>query len=98
MAYRCFKCATEIEVSSGARIGRRDTCPTCGADSHVCRNCSHYDRSAYNECRESQAERVLEKERSNMCDYFTPRLGGAAGEPTFDSKSYAKALDDLFKK
>lgn len=98
MAYRCFKCAAEIALTSGARIGRRDTCPSCGADSHVCRNCAHYDRSAYNECRESQAERVLEKERSNLCDYFTPRHGDAPGQAAIDTKTYTKALDDLFKK
>lgn len=98
MAYRCFNCATEITLSTGARVGRRDTCPKCGADSHACRNCAHHDRSAYNECREPQAERVLDKERSNMCDYFTPREGSPAGKASFDAKNYVKGLDDIFKK
>lgn len=65
---------------------------------HVCRNCAHHDTSAYNECREPQADRVLEKERSNFCDYFTPRSGQAGRSGGLDTGAYVKGLDDLFKK
>jgi hypothetical protein len=72
----------------------RDACERCGADLHVCRNCAHRDESAYNECRESNAERVLEKEAANRCDYFRP------AEPS-SSQAQAPtraALDRLFRK
>lgn len=89
----CFSCQVEFEF--GDRVGRKEECPNCSADVHVCRNCLHYDTSAYNECRESSAERCLEKERSNFCDYFElggQKDGSARGE---DLKAAAEAL---FKK
>jgi hypothetical protein len=49
-----------------------------------------------NECRENQADRVVEKERSNFCDYFRPRLGAGTG---MSAQEKAKAAADaLFKK
>jgi hypothetical protein len=42
------------------------------------------------------AERVVDKEKSNFCDYFVLGSGSA---PKEDPKTSAlKALDDLFKK
>lgn len=60
-------------------------------------NCRHYDKNSYNECHEPNAERVLEKEKGNFCDYFSP---GSAGH---DRAASAKAdtltkLNELFKK
>ncbi len=77
-------------------MGRRDECPKCRADLHSCKNCQHYDRAAYNECKEPQADRVQEKDRSNFCDYFTPRSGGpSAADKQKDLRAAAEAL---FKK
>ena len=67
--YRCHKCNSPLAVSD--KPGRTATCPECDADLHCCRNCTFYDPRVYNECRESQAERVVDKERSNFCDYFS---------------------------
>jgi hypothetical protein len=79
------------------RPGRRDACPRCDADLHACVQCTFYAPGQYNDCREPQAERVLDPERSNYCDYFSPgdgRVGGGA-----DPKAAAKAqLDALFGK
>lgn len=86
-----------MELASGERVAFRDPCATCGADLHVCRNCAHHDPSAYNECRESSAERVSHRERANRCDYFVPAEGRATagGGPTEQARA---ALDSLFKK
>ncbi len=94
---RCFACNTEIGLAAGERVGFRDTCDRCRADLHVCRNCEFHDPTAYNECRESSAERVGDRERANRCDYFSPRdRGGGAVEA---SRGSAKAdLEALFKK
>ena len=43
-------------------------------------NCDFYDAGAYNQCREPQAERVLEKEKGNFCDYFRLRISATAPE------------------
>lgn len=92
---RCFSCNVEVALSSGERVGFRDECEACRTDLHVCMNCAHHDVSAYNECRESSAERVADRERGNRCEYFTPGTvhgGGGEREAAMDQ------LDSLFKK
>jgi hypothetical protein len=92
---RCHGCGAERELAAGERIGFREACDGCGLDLHACRNCRFHDPSAYNECREPNAERVGERERANRCDYFAPgEGGGAAGAAGSDRAK----LDALFKK
>lgn len=95
-AILCFSCGKELAFSE-TNIGRSEECPHCRADVRVCFNCRHYDSSAYNECRESMAERVTDKDRRNFCDYFF--LGGAQGRASAkNAKDEAKQkLDALFK-
>ncbi|MCX7979226.1 MAG: hypothetical protein N2578_09510 [Bdellovibrionaceae bacterium] len=81
---------------AGGAVGRRDECPHCHADAHVCRNCRHFDPKAYNECREPSADPVREKDRSNFCDWFSPRTG-PLGEEDRAAKLKA-AAEALFKK
>lgn len=90
----CHSCGTEIALQE--RVGRQDTCSQCGSYLHCCRNCRFYDVASYNECREPQAERVVDKMGSNFCDYFDPnqtRTSAAVG-----ADSAKQALEDLFKK
>lgn len=94
---RCFSCDAEIPIAAGERVGFRDTCDGCGADVHVCRNCAHHDPSAYNECRESQAERVRDRDRANRCDWFAAGAGGGGG-PAREREAARSTLDGLFKK
>ncbi len=98
MAYdkggNCWHCSSSLTALD---YGRADTCRKCGRDTKTCRACEFYDRSSNNECRESQAERVVEKERSNFCDYFKPKsgIGDANAKAREDMKAAAEAL---FKK
>jgi hypothetical protein len=95
----CFACAAAIELAASERVGFRDSCEACGVDLHVCRNCAHHDPSAYNECRESSAERVADRDRANRCDYFRPAPGAATADPAVDTTTQALSeLDTLFKK
>jgi hypothetical protein len=92
---RCFQCDADHPLATGERVGFRDECASCGSDLHVCRNCAHHDPHAYNECRESSAERVGDRERANRCDYFQPgpgRGGNTGSGAAFDD------LEALFKK
>jgi hypothetical protein len=90
----CQKCGKEI--TQDFFIGRQAQCPSCGADLHCCLNCTFYDKGSYNNCLESQAERVLEKSRSNFCDYFSFKLVCKnSGSADFSSKD---KLEALFKK
>jgi len=85
--------ALQKEIPADAFIGRREQCPFCGTDLHVCLNCVFYEPGAYNDCRESQAERVVDKSRSNFCDYF--RFLDAkekTGAPAVNAKDKLAAL------
>ena len=92
----CFFCAREIEVSE--RVGFRDECPGCGRPAHVCRNCNFYDPAYNNQCRETQTERVVDKERANFCEYFVPATRSASpGAAPAKSAAIGK-LEELFRK
>jgi hypothetical protein len=90
----CHNCKKEI--ADDFFVGRQAQCPSCGADLHSCLNCSFYELGAYNDCREPQAERVLDKTRSNFCDFFKFKQEGKASG-TSDSNTKNK-LEELFKK
>ena len=93
---KCWHCGRATEVIE--RVGFRDECEGCGRALHVCRNCNFYDLSYNNACREPQAERVVDKERFNFCEYFAPGSAKGAGTGTA-SKSAAQAkLEALFKR
>jgi hypothetical protein len=77
-------------------VPRRAECELCGAALHACLNCTFFDRAAYNECREPNAERVVEKETSNFCDFFEPRAADAPRPPA--GGSALGDLERLFKK
>ena len=90
----CQNCGKEIDVKFG--VGRRDTCPGCGWDIRVCRNCKFYDPTFANGCREPQAERVLDKDRSNFCDYFAAE-NNPDTQPRSRKDDAREKLDALFK-
>ena len=90
----CHNCKKPIDT--GDRIGRTDTCPHCNGDLHCCLNCRFYDSGSHNKCRESQAERVVDKENSNFCDYFAFAERGAGDNAGVTEKH--NPLDGLFKK
>ena len=90
---KCFECGTIATFTD--RVGIREECQKCRADLHVCKTCKFYDKAAYNECREPQADVILEKTRANRCDYYQPSVGGDSGPKKDDLLSAAEAL---FKK
>ncbi len=67
----CFRCGASLSALS-LPLSRRDQCPDCTADLHVCKMCVHFDESVPRKCREDGAEDVTEKERPNFCDWFKP--------------------------
>ena len=58
-------------------------------------NCLFYEVDSYNDCREPQAERVADKEKSNFCDYFTFKESSTVNKPS--QTDYKQRFDDLFK-
>ncbi|MGV8057494.1 MAG: hypothetical protein AB2L12_05605 [Smithellaceae bacterium] len=89
----CHHCKKEIKLNSFT--GRQEQCPFCDADLHCCLNCTFYERGLYNDCRERQAERVLDKTRSNFCDFFR---FGQTSEKTTEKPSAQDTLEALFRK
>ena len=92
----CYFCKEEISVEE--KVGRRDTCPHCHRDLRCSKQCKFYALSAYKECKDGAAERIVDKERANFCDFFLPRgskVNGGGYNKTLEAK---KALENLFKK
>ncbi len=92
----CFHCGSAITIKPQEVIGFRDRCPKCDRPLHACFNCDFHDPAYNNQCRETQADRVVDKDRANFCDYFAPKSGTAK---QVASSSDARArLDALFSK
>jgi hypothetical protein len=96
----CHNCGREIKVVG--KVLRTDECPHCDADVHCCKNCRHFDPGKNNQCSETQAEYVREKDRANFCDYFEPNnrvpLTSRGGSQISNRDDVRKAFDNLFKK
>ena len=90
----CWKCGHALDEMP-MPLRRRDECPACGTDLHVCRMCEFYDTSVAKSCREPVAEEVSDKERSNFCDYFQARAGVAAAG-TGEAEAARAELEAMF--
>lgn len=91
--YKCFSCNNVIEIDR--RPARNETCPKCTADLKACLNCSFFDEDAYNECHETQAESVVDKDTANFCEFFS--FMDSVGEETKEELENLQDLKDLFK-
>jgi hypothetical protein len=67
----CWKCGSEVETKE--RVGFREHCPACDRQLHVCLNCDFHDPAYNNQCRETEAARVVDKDHANFCEFFAPR-------------------------
>jgi hypothetical protein len=92
----CHGCGAAVNARDG--IGRRDACLSCGRDLRCCLNCDFYDPSCHNQCREPQAERQVDKERGNFCDYFRFRAGERVVSDAPRRDDARAKLDALFAK
>lgn len=91
MTWQCHHCGRPVAQTE--RVGRRDACLDCGRDLHCCRNCRFHDPALHNQCREPQAERQVDRERGNFCEFFAFRDGGgASSSPADDPRAKLDAL------
>ncbi len=88
----CWHCSAELTAVDYAREAR---CPACGRATHACRNCRFFTPGRPNDCQEPVAERVVDKERPNFCDYFEPVSRQAGAAPSVDAQR--AAAEALFK-
>jgi len=92
----CFKCGSPYEIKE--RLERNAVCVAYHADLHCCLNCRHYSAHAHNECNETQAEWVRDKDRSNYCDYFDPKRGAGRGKEDLSRDEARARFDSFFRK
>ena len=93
---KCAFCSGNLNIKG--TVGRKDECPHCGRDLRCCKQCKFYDTNAYNECREVSAERIVDKERANFCDFFMIRGSKGRGGNYTRTQDAKAALEALFKK
>lgn len=91
----CQSCGTRVPLDEP--IPRDSECESCRTDLRCCRNCRHYDPRLNNQCRETQADPVVEKTRRNFCEFFyfsrEAYAAGSAGGREADARA---KLDSLF--
>jgi hypothetical protein len=92
----CHHCGEPLEFAE--KVFRNDTCKGCGSDVYCCLNCTEYDETAPNQCREPQAETVAVKDRRNFCDYFKLQEGRRSSAARDKAAEARAKLEELFKK
>jgi hypothetical protein len=91
----CWKCGASLEAVL-IPFSRREECPDCHTDLHVCRMCEFYDTSVSRSCREPIADEVRDKERANFCGYFKPIPGAHQSKDSAASDDAKSKLAALF--
>ena len=95
----CHHCGKELKLL--AALQRTDACPHCISDLKCCLNCRFFDRGASHECREPQADWVIEKARANFCEFFEFLEAPSPGRPGPSAQTAEQAraaFDSLFRK
>lgn len=92
----CGKCGTRLDIGFN-QVGRRDECPSCGAELHACIHCRHFDETVAKECKEPHAEVPNDKEFANFCDFYQIADGADRGGNRGRAEAMS-AAEALFKK
>lgn len=93
----CHGCGAAVAYEDP--VPRDAECDGCGRDLRCCRNCRHWDGALNNQCRETEADPVVDKWRRNFCEFFA--WSPAPYAPDAGEKRAAEArakLDALFRK
>lgn len=91
----CWKCGEDLAALT-LPLMRRDECPRCRAELHVCRMCTDFDPQVAKQCREPTAEEVSDKSAANFCDFFQPRPGAYVAKDTSAADKARLELERLF--
>ncbi|MFA6222860.1 MAG: hypothetical protein WC647_11170 [Desulfomonilaceae bacterium] len=92
----CHHCGEPLEFAE--KVFRNDTCVVCGSDIFCCLNCSEYDQTASNQCKEPQSEKVSVKDRRNFCEYFNLSERKSSANAREKAADARRKLEALFKK
>jgi hypothetical protein len=91
----CHRCGASLSALS-LPLSRRDECPTCRAELHVCRMCVHYAPRWTRGCDEDDAPEVRDKSAANFCDYFVPSRNAFDAGKTAEGTAAQAELARLF--
>ena len=91
----CYRCGASLAALT-LPLSRRDQCPSCAADLHVCSMCVHFDAAVPRQCREDDADDVTDKEKLNFCDYYSPSADAFDPARKAEADAARAALDGLF--
>jgi hypothetical protein len=91
----CFRCGASLSRLS-LPLTRRDQCPECFVELHVCKMCIHFDPAAPSQCREDDAEDVKEKELANFCEWYTPSETAFNPQEKSAADQALEALETMF--
>jgi hypothetical protein len=84
----CHFCGDQLDEKM--EVYRSSVCVSCGKDLKICYNCRFYSKGAHNDCLETSAEPVRDKDRANFCDYFQFKDSASAGGTDPSRKDHAK--------
>jgi len=90
----CWSCGADFKASD---YGRETNCLKCSRPTRVCLNCRWYAPSRPNACEEPIAEPVMEKDRSNFCNFFEPATSKGESSESKSDPDHLAAAEDLFK-
>jgi len=96
-ALLCYRCGHSLAALT-LPLARRDECPSCRAELHVCRMCTRFAPRLPKGCNEEDAPDVRDKGAANFCDYFKPNPRAFDPAHLEAQQSAKDALEDLFKK
>ena len=91
----CYRCGALLARLTPP-ISRQDKCPECSVFLHVCRMCSFYDASVPKQCREDDAEEVMDKENLNFCEWYRPSATAFDAERAGEARRAQQDLEALF--
>ena len=93
---KCYHCQKSIPILGAFKVTRTEECPYCSWSLHCCKMCKFYDPQVYNECTEPNADRVVDKEKANFCDYFRPTPSAYRPEALSAADKAKAELEALF--
>ena len=90
----CYFCNSSLPEDIS--IYRTSTCPSCGKDLKICRNCKFYSPGSHWDCRETISEPVRDKENANFCDFFVLSISKKTSADSDKIKKARSQFDSLF--
>ena len=92
---QCWKCGKELK-NLLLPFSRYEECINCNADLHACIACKNFSLSVSNGCNEERADLLVEKEKSNFCEYFSANTAAYQKQNNTEATAARAKLAELF--